>query len=174
VLTFTASRNDIFDNDTAGVVNDRVSSVNVSNNFWGDSLGPRGSGPPQASGDTVIGAATVTPVRSQPTYAGNRSAKLRGVWGTGQSAPAGSTLQEAFVVRVIDAAGEPVANVQVTFQVVGGTGTLNGASLRTVQIATGSDGLARATLSLGGTPGANSVTAGVPGLGVVTFSATGQ
>jgi hypothetical protein len=95
------------------------------------------------------------------------------VWGYGQTASAGTTLPEPFDVRVVDGNGRPVSNVQVTFQVTTGTGTLNGSG-STVMVTTGHDGLARATLTLAASPGANAVTASVPGLGSVVFTATGQ
>lgn len=174
LTTFEASRNDIFDNDTAGVVNDRASSVTLTNNFWGDSIGPRRSVVRAATGDTIIGASTFTPFMAQPVFAGTRSQRQRGVDGNGQTAPAGSTLPFAFVVRVVDAAGNPVANVNVTFTVSSGGGTLNGPTATSVMIATGSDGLARGTLTLGSTPGANAVTTSVPALANVVFTATGQ
>jgi hypothetical protein len=41
-------------------------------------------------------------------------------------------------------------------------------------VTTGRDGLARATLTLGASPGTNSVAASVPGLGTIVFTATGQ
>ncbi|HTA74615.1 MAG TPA: hypothetical protein VK733_10095, partial [Gemmatimonadaceae bacterium] len=173
VLTFEGSGNDIFDNDTAGIVNNTGSLVNATNNFWGDSLGPRLSTNPQASGDSIVGTVTFVPFNSLPTYAGGRLAAMRGVWGYGQTASAGTTLPEPFDVRVVDGNGRPVSNVQVTFQVTTGTGTLNGSG-STVMVTTGHDGLARATLTLAASPGANAVTASVPGLGSVVFTATGQ
>jgi hypothetical protein len=173
VLTFEGSGNDIFDNDTAGIVNNTGSQVNATNNFWGDSLGPRVSTNPQASGDSIVGSVTFAPFNSLPTYAGGRLAAMRGVWGYGQTASAGTTLPEPFDVRVVDGNGRPVSNVQVTFQVTTGAGTLNGSG-STVMVTTGHDGLARATLTLDASPGANAVTASVPGLGSVVFTATGQ
>jgi uncharacterized protein YjdB len=173
VTSFEGSGNDVFDNDTAGIVNNTASLVNATNNFWGDSLGPRLSTNPQASGDSIVGTVTFTPFNSAPTYAGGRLSAMRAVRGSGQTAPAGSTLPEPFDVRVVDANGRPVSNVQVTFQVTTGAGTLNGSG-NTVMVATGRDGLARATLTLDPSAGTNTVVASVPGLGTVTFTATGQ
>jgi hypothetical protein len=173
VATFEGSGNDIFDNDTAGIVNNTASLVNAMNNFWGDSLGPRLSINPQASGDSIVGSVTFTPFNSAPSYAGGRLTAMRGIWGAGQTATAGTTLPEPFDVRVVDANGRPVSNVQVTFQVTTGTGTLNGSG-STAMVTTGRDGLARATLTLAASPGTNAVTASVPGLGSLVFTATGQ
>jgi hypothetical protein len=173
VASFEGSGNDIFDNDTAGIVNNTASLVNATNNFWGDSLGPRASTNPQASGDSVVGTVTFLPFNSVPSYAGGRLVAMRGVWGYGQTATAGTTLPEPFDVRVVDGNGRPVSNVQVTFQVTTGTGTLNGSG-STAMVTTGHDGLARATLTLAASPGTNAVTASVPGLGTVVFTATGQ
>jgi uncharacterized protein YjdB len=173
VATFEGSGNDIFDNDTAGIVDNTASLVTATNNFWGDSLGPRLSTNPQASGDSIVGSVTFAPFNSLPTYAGGRLTAMRGVWGYGQTATAGTTLPEPFDVRVVDGNGRPVSNVQVTFQVTTGTGTLNGSG-STAMVTTGHDGLARATLTLAASPGTNAVTASVPGLGSIVFTATGQ
>jgi len=173
VAGFEGSGNDIFDNDTAGIVNNTASLVNATNNFWGDSLGPRLSSNPQASGDSIVGSVTFNPFNAVPSYSGGRLALMRGVWGAGQTATAGTTLPEPFDVRVVDGNGRPVSNVQVTFQVTTGTGTLNGAG-STAMVTTGHDGLARATLTLSASPGSNAVTASVPGLGSLVFTATGQ
>jgi uncharacterized protein YjdB len=173
VAAFEGSGNDIFDNDTAGIVNNTASLVNATNNFWGDSLGPRLSSNPQASGDSIVGSVTFNPFNAVPSFAGGRLAAMRGVWGAGQTATAGTTLPEPFDVRVVDGNGRPVSNVQVTFQVTTGSGTLNGAG-GTAMVRTGHDGLARATLTLSASPGSNAVTASVPGLASVVFTATGQ
>jgi hypothetical protein len=79
-------------------------------------------------------------------------------------------LPKAFTVRVVDAAGRPVAGVQVTFRVGIGGGNI-GASQVTVD--TNASGLAEVTLTLGPNPGPNTVTATVSGLPTLTFTATG-
>ena len=174
VASFEGSGNDIFDNDTAGIVNNTASLVNATNNFWGDSLGPRLSINPQASGDSIVGSVTFVPYNSVPSYPGGRLAVMRGVRGTGQTAPAGTTLAEPFDVRVVDGKGRPVSNVQVTFQVTTGSGTLNGSG-STAMVTTGRDG-PRASDAHAVAPvrAPNAVTASVPGLGSVVFTASGQ
>ncbi len=83
----------------------------------------------------------------------------------------GTLLPKAFTVRVVDAAGKPVAGVSVTFRVTVGGGTFGGSNK--VTVTTNASGLAEGTLTLGATPGQNTVTATPSGLTAVTFTATG-
>jgi hypothetical protein len=92
------------------------------------------------------------------------------VRGNGQTAARGTVVSKAFTVRVVDAAGRPVAGIQVTFRVGSGGGSI-GASQ--VKIDTNTSGLAEVTLTLGSNPGVNTVTAAVSGLPTLTFTATG-
>ena len=82
----------------------------------------------------------------------------------------GTTLASAFVVKVTDASGNPVAGTSVTFTVTSGGGTISPGS-----VSTNSLGLASATLMLGLTAGANTVTAtsGTLTGSPITFTATG-
>jgi len=85
------------------------------------------------------------------------------------SAAAGTTLGYPLSVKVRDYAGTGVASVSVTFTVTSG-----GGSLATTTVVT--DGSGIATLPawiLGSTPGINTVTATVSGLGNVVFTVTG-
>ena len=69
---------------------------------------------------------------------------------------------------VLDQFGNPLAGAMVTFAVTAGGGTL---SVETAT--TDGDGRASTTLTLGRTPGMNTVEATVAGLEPVTFTATG-
>lgn len=95
---------------------------------------------------------------------------LSGVSGSGQAGVAGQPLSSPFVVKVADASGSGVAGVAVTFSVTGGGGSLSAALVSTDAL-----GLAATTLTLGATPGANTVTATSGSLtgSPVTFTATG-
>ena len=73
LTAFEASTNDIFDNDTAGVVNEEAAGVTMPNNWWGDSLGPRGAGVQMAVGDSVVGNVSFQPVAFVPLNAGSRA-----------------------------------------------------------------------------------------------------
>jgi hypothetical protein len=168
--TFEASINDILGNGTAGLLNDAAMTLAMANNFWGDSLGPRSNLVPAAAGDSVVGAATVTPVKTAPLYPGTRAQTLLGIHGNDQTAPTGTPTAIPLVVRAIDQIGRPVAGIEVTFTVTGGGGTIGGSS--SSQIATGSDGLARATVTVGS--GTNTIVATAPGLSSVTFTASGD
>jgi hypothetical protein len=169
VSTFEAQTNDIFGNYTAGVINSGAGLLQMVGNFWGDSLGPRRSSVPYAAGDSIIGSASVDPVKTYPLYPGIRAVQLVSVDGNNQSAPAGTPLNAPLVVRAIDASGRPVPGVLVTFAATSGGGTINGSS--SSQVTTGSDGLARGFLTVG--PGTNTVVASAPALGSISFTATG-
>ncbi len=89
--------------------------------------------------------------------------------GSGQSANVGTALALPIVVRVADAADNPVPNRVVTFAVASGGGTLAG----TVDT-TDAAGLASlGSWTLGTTAGAQSITATVAGVAPVTITATG-
>ena len=77
------------------------------------------------------------------------------VGGNGQTGVVGTTLPQALVVRLTDALGNPVANASVSFGVTAGGGTV------TPSASTDGNGEARATWSLGGVLGTQSVTASV-------------
>ena len=94
---------------------------------------------------------------------------LTKVSGDGQEGPAGAALPEPFVIEVRDQNGTPFAGATVTFAVTAGGGTLS-----VTNATTDADGRASTTLTLGRTPGPNTVTANVPGLDPVTFTATAE
>lgn len=88
--------------------------------------------------------------------------------GNNQSSPVGTPVPVPPSVIVRDAGGNPVAGVIVTFAVTGGGGSATGTSA-----STGPDGIATVgSWNLGPSPGSNTLTATVPGLPVVTFTAT--
>lgn len=105
----------------------------------------------------------VTDIASVPTT-------LALLSGNNQTGMASQPLSAPLVVKVTDANNRPVPNVTVTFEVVGGGGTL-----AQTMVATDSQGLCSTTLTLGPAPGANSATATVDTLAgsPVTFGATG-
>jgi hypothetical protein len=92
--------------------------------------------------------------------------------GNAQSSTVNATLAAPFVARVWDAFGNPVSGVSVTFRVTAGGGNLAGIDSQVV--ATDALGEVSATLTLGTTAGANTVTAVSTGLtgSPVTFTAT--
>ena len=92
---------------------------------------------------------------------------LEAVSGNGQSSVAGTALPDPLVVRGQAAAGHPVAGLAVAWVIGDGGGTLTPATSLT-----GDDGLASTQWTMGGSPGPNSATAVVSGVGTVTFTAT--
>ncbi len=89
------------------------------------------------------------------------------VSGNTQSAGVGEALPNALVVKVVDAQGAGVPNVSVSWSVTSGGGNLSASSTPSDQ-----NGQALVTLTLGATPGANSVSASAAQLPAVTFTAT--
>ncbi|MGI9175877.1 MAG: hypothetical protein ACR2GR_11225 [Rhodothermales bacterium] len=87
--------------------------------------------------------------------------------GDGQTGPVNTALPESLVVQVTNAAGDPLGDIEVGWQVMSGEGTVHPASAHT-------DGLGRAATqwTLGPTEGEQTVTATVEGLGPVPFRAT--
>ena len=166
---FSAVDNDIFDNVASGVVNEVTSTESLPQTWWGDGRGPRGSADPAATGDSLIGNVNPSGWSTTPHASGSPATASRIVRGNGQTAPRGTVLPKAFTVRVVDAAGRPVAGVQVTFRVGIGGGSIGG----TVRVDTNASGLAEVTLTLGPNPGPNTVTAAVTGLPTLTFTASG-
>ncbi len=88
------------------------------------------------------------------------------VSGDDQTARAGEELPGPLVVRLVDESGNGVQAGSVTWE----TGT-GGGSVSPTTTETDEDGLASARLTLGPSPGPNTVRAMVSGLGPVTFSA---
>jgi adhesin/invasin len=86
-----------------------------------------------------------------------------------QEGPAGAPVDDPPGVLVRDQNNAPMAGVTVTFAITAG-----GGSVVPGPVVTGTDGVAQLTSwVLGSAPGTNSVTAAVPGLAPITFSATG-
>ncbi len=94
---------------------------------------------------------------------------LERVSGDGQSALAGTSVREPLVVRAKDGSGNPVADLAVTWVIGNGGGSLAPETGRT-----DAQGRASTRWTLGATPGANTATAVVSGVGTVGFTATGN
>ncbi len=88
--------------------------------------------------------------------------------GDEQVGEAGAALREDFVVEVRDQNGAALSGVVVTFAVITGGGTLS-----VTTATTDAEGRAATTLTLGRSPGTNTVEASVAGLEPVTFTVTG-
>ena len=89
--------------------------------------------------------------------------------GNGQTGPAGSPLEQPLVVKVVDAHGNGIAGIEVEWEVTAG-----GGSVDPTRSTTDLSGMAATVLTLGPTPGPNSVTAHLAGgLPDVVFNATG-
>lgn len=128
----------------------------------------------QAAGEqtaqAAVAGASGSPVSFTATVLAGPAAELEGSGGDNQSGDAGSELATALQVRASDAFGNPVAGVAVTWTVTEGDGAINPPAN-----ATGAAGTAAATLTLGATPGINTVEAASAGLSgsPVIFTASG-
>ncbi|NBW65955.1 hypothetical protein EBR44_09370, partial [bacterium] len=124
--------------------------------------------------NTTNGSAVLTPTN---WITGTPSTAIAVIATTNPAASAavGSTLSNALSVKVRDYAGNGVSNATVTFTVNTGGGSLSSTSVvTTTTVVTNGSGVA--TLPawiLGSTPGINTVTATVSGLGNVVFTVTG-
>jgi adhesin/invasin len=99
----------------------------------------------------------------------NASARLELVRGNEQAARAGLTVTDSLVVRLVDQAGSGIAARSITWTVSGGGGT---AAPETGT--TDGQGYASSMWTLGPSAGQNTLDAVVPGVGTVTFRATGS
>ena len=102
-------------------------------------------------------------------YAPGQPMTIRRVSGDNQVAEVNQQLANPFVVKVTDILDNPVQTVNVNYAVNAGAGTLGS----TDPVPTAANGLASNTLTMGGTTGSTTVTAGVPGLigSPITFTA---
>jgi hypothetical protein len=114
-----------------------------------------------SSGTLPVVTFTATAITGPP-------ATLTIVSGNNQTAVAGTTLPLPLVVRVTDQNGNVVPGAAVNFSVTGGNGAVSAAS-----VATGSDGQAQVTWTLGTVEGANTAQAQVGTLPAAIFHATG-
>ena len=94
--------------------------------------------------------------------------------GAAQTQTVGTTLSTPFVVTILGPTGAALNNANVTFTVSSGGGTLNGPTLTTLVVNTGSGntGTASVTLTLGGPAGTQTVLAQAGGF-TLALSATG-
>jgi adhesin/invasin len=120
--------------------------------------------------NTLTASAQGTPsVTFTATAQAGQAVSMVAVSTTSQTAPAGANVVNPPSVAVRDAAGIPVAGVQVTFTV-----TLGGGSVTGSPATTNASGIATLTSwKLGNVAGANTVTATATGLPSVIFNATG-
>jgi hypothetical protein len=95
------------------------------------------------------------------------AAKLESLNGGGQTAPAGTTLPTALLVRVVDPHGNAVPGVNVTWTPAAGSGSVN----PTVSTSN-NEGFAGSTWTVGTEAGEDTVTASAPGLAPTIFRAT--
>ncbi|HJS44305.1 MAG TPA: Ig-like domain-containing protein, partial [Gemmatimonadales bacterium] len=130
-----------------------------------------------AGTNTITAASTGltgSPVTFTATGTSGTATQIAMQAGNGQSAIVNTAVTTDPSVIVRDAFGNPVANVNVTFTVTGGGGTITPASPAIV--ATNASGIATLTTwTLGSTAGANTLSASSTGLAgsPVTFTATG-
>ena len=116
---------------------------------------------------SVVGSTQIVASFTAAISAGT-PAKFQLVSGDGQTAPAGATLSSSLIVKAVDAQGNPVAGIVVSWSVTGGGSVTPGTST------TGSDGTASTQRMLGPVAGPQSTVANagdIPG-SPITFSST--
>jgi hypothetical protein len=87
--------------------------------------------------------------------------------GNGQTAPAGTEFPTPLGVIVLDQYDFASANVQVTWTITAGGGTLSATSTQTNET-----GVASTVYTAGPTPGTATITADIAGVGQLTFTET--
>jgi uncharacterized protein YjdB len=107
-----------------------------------------------------------SPVAFAATARPGSAASVTKAGGDGQSGTVGFALAAPLVVRVADAYGNPVRDAGVTWMSTGGGGSLSPAIATTDSL-----GMARATWTMGITPGAHTAVAAAAG-GTASFGAT--
>ncbi|HKT60757.1 MAG TPA: Ig-like domain repeat protein [Gemmatimonadales bacterium] len=110
-----------------------------------------------------------SPVEFTATATAGAATVLELVSGDGQSALVGTALPAPLVVRAHDADGNGVPGLAVAWIIGQG-----GGGLAPTTSLTGADGRASTQWTLGGSPGTNTATAVISGVGTVAFSATGN
>jgi len=115
---------------------------------------------------TVDGLAG-SPVTFSATATAGAASGVSIVSGDNQSGPVSTELPNDLVVQVLDASRNPVPSVAVAWVVGAG-----GGSVTPTTSVTDASGRTSAAWTLGSSPGANSVSAVVSGIGVVEFHAT--
>lgn len=108
-----------------------------------------------------------TPVTFTATARAGGVARLEVVSGDGRDGTVGQPLDEPLVVRAVDALGNAVSRVGISWHVRSGSGAVS----PTVSI-TGETGLAQTAWTLGSAPGTQTVAASAPGVTEVIFTAT--
>ena len=124
---------------------------------------------PRAAGTFFVDARVVgVPTVRFTITVGDLADDIEIVSGNNQRGDPGTELADPLVVEVLDEDGDVVSGVAVTFSVTDGGGSLSDTS-----VDTNSRGRAQTTLTLGDSPGRNTVRASVSGVSTrVTFTAT--
>ena len=150
-----------------------LSSTRATTNSFGQAQTTLTLGPSAGANSVEASVAGISPSQTftaTATASGQqrRATTLSIVSGNNQSGESGMSLGQAFIVGVKDQSAKPLSGIRVTFRITAGRGQLS-----TQQVDTGSFGLARTTLTLGRSAGANSVEARVTGISPSqTFTAT--
>ena len=122
-----------------------------------------------AAGSWIDGTITLWDLSE---WTGPRPFALEVVSGDGQQGAPGAVLAQPLVVEVRDQYGDPLPDADVTFTVTTGDGKLS-ARYSVEHTATGPDGRAELTLTLGPDPGPNIVSVSFDGRDLATFHAEG-
>jgi Big-like domain-containing protein len=146
-----------------------VSAASVRTDVNGQATTSWTLGPTAGVQSATATATGLTAVSFVAVAAPGAPAAVTKAGGDAQSALAGANVPVAPSVKVADSFGNPLPNVLVTFAVASGGGSVTGALANT-----NASGIATiGSWKLGGTIGANTLTATAGSLPLVTFTATG-
>ncbi|HXY18673.1 MAG TPA: hypothetical protein VEH83_01610 [Gemmatimonadales bacterium] len=121
-----------------------------------------------ANGTAQLTAASGSATQNAGITVGQVAAAVVKISGDAQSGVVGQTLANPLIVQVSDSTAHLISGATVGFAVTSGTGSVGSPSA-----ATGANGEAQTTWTLGTTAGSQTVSASVAGAPAATFAATG-
>ena len=162
-VSLTASVRDQNNQPISAVVVWSVDDVGVA------TVSPAGVLTAVGDGPALVLAAVGSVSQTAAVSVGQVASQVTVVSGNGQSGGVGQLLASNLVVQSSDGGGAVVGNVDVSFAVTGGNGSLSVTTVRT-----DAQGLASSSWTLGTQEGAQQVTVSIDGVsgGAVPFSAT--
>jgi len=121
-----------------------------------------------ANGTAQVSATSGSATQNAGVTVAQVAAQIAKVSGDGQTATVGKALAQPLVVQVSDSTATPIAGATVTFAVTAGAGSVGAPS-----VATGANGQAQTTWTVGQASGAQGVSASVTGAApAAAFAAT--
>ncbi|MFN2374174.1 MAG: filamin/ABP280 repeat domain-containing protein [Cyclonatronaceae bacterium] len=175
---------DRFDNPVTGAANQLRAGVSGANNTTTVIIETAVAGrytavytPVVAGTDQITIEFAGNPISGSPytsMVSANAPATVELISGDDQSGRVTSTLDNPFVVRVVDQNDNPVAGAAVEFTITETPAGAIGQRMSNTTVTTSADGIASSLLTLGSLPGVYRVVASADGAGAITFSASAE